>query len=542
MSRLLNDVRSAARVVKRGRVTTVFAILAFALGTGITTAVFSLFYGVLLKPLPYPDPDALVVVYDTQPACKTCPASYEKYVEWKTRNQVFQAIGGSWAPLVVVTGQGEPERLQGIRATATLVDVFEVRPAIGRWFTEAEDQANGPKVVVLSDAYWHRRFSADPKVIGRLMTIDDESYQVIGVMPESFQHRRGEIFMPVQRAYTAGNRGSHFLATYARLRPGVTPVQAQKEMIALGGRLAVEFGHNHGIDVEPYYQAVVGNVALPLRVLMGAVCLVLLIAGANVANLLLASGIARRREFAVRTALGATRGDLARQLVLESVGLALIGGVIGLAAANWIVRGFVTLADTILPRASAIGIDWTVTAFAFGVACLIGVFCGLWPVFRLSRRNLATDVRHGDLRAGTQAGRLGDSLVVAEIALAFSLLVGAGLLVKNLVGLEAQNTGFVAERLVAFDVAPTGTRYKDSGVQTDFYRQLLPKLAAIPGVTTVGVTSHLPMYQVRLERRGHARIRKPVETWRRTARREPLDRRRLLQSDGHRRATRPSVR
>ena len=495
MSRLVNDTRAAWRVIRRGRATSLFAILAFALGTGITTAVFSLFYGVLLKPLPYPNPDELVAVYDTQPACKTCPASFEKYIEWKTRNQVFQAIGGSWTPLVVITGQGEPERIQAARATATLLDVFQVRPAVGRWFTEAEDQANGPRVVVLSDGYWRRRFNGDPGAVGRTLTIDDDSYEIIGVMPESFQHRRGEVFMPVQRAYTAGNRGSHFLVTYARLKPGVTPVQAQTAMVALGGALAREFGHNHGIDVEPYSQVLVGNVALALRVLMGAVCLVLLIACANVANLLLASGLARRREFAVRAALGATKPDLARQLVLESIVLALLGGVLGLAAANWIVRGFVRLADTILPSATTIGVDWTVSAFTFAIALLTGVVCGLWPVFRVNDRNMAAAVRQGDLRSGTQGGRLGNSLVVAEVALAFSLLVGAGLLVKNLIGLEAQDTGFVAERLVAFDVAPGGSRYKDPERQQEFYRQLLPKMGAISGVTTVGVTSHLPMYQ-----------------------------------------------
>jgi len=495
MSRFLTDARIAWRVVVRGRVTSVFAVLAFALGTGVTTAVFSLFYGVLLKPLPYPNPDELVMVYDTQPACSTCPASFEKYTEWKQRNQVFQAVGGSWNPLVVVTGIGDPERVQAVRATASLLDVFRVHPAAGRWFSEADDQKNGPRVVVLSDGYWRRRFNADPSVIGRKITIDDDAYEVIGIMPADFQHRRAELFLPVQRAYTPANRGSHFLVTYARLKTGITPQRAEREMIALGATLAKEFGHNHGIDVQPYYNAVVGSMTVPLRILMGAVSFVLLIACANVANLLLASGLSRRREFAVRTALGATRGALARQLVFESVVLSLVGGVIGLLVAHWIVQGFVGMADTILPRASTIAIDWTVTAFAFAVAFVTGVFCGLWPVLRINSRSVASDVRQGDLRSGTQGGRLGDSLVVVEIALAFSLLVGAGLFIKNLIGLESQNTGFSPERLVAFDLAASGSRYSDADRQRDFYRQLLPRLVGIPGVTHVGLTSHLPMYQ-----------------------------------------------
>ncbi len=495
MSRILSDARTAWRVVARGRATSVFAVLAFALGTGVTTAVFSLFYGVLIKPLPYPNPDELVIVYDTQPACPTCPASFEKYTEWRQRNQVFQAMGGSFNPLVVVTGQGDPERVQAVRATASLLDVFQVHPEAGRWFTEAEDQLNGANVVVLSDAYWRRRFNGDPGVLGRKLTIDDVSYEVIGILPATFQHRRGDLFMPVQRAYTPANRGNHFLVTYARLKPGVTPIRAQKEMVALGASLATEFKHNHGIDVQPYYNVVVGSVSAPLRVLMGAVSFVLLIACANVANLLLASGLARRREFAVRTALGATRGDLARQLVLESVALSLLGGAVGLALANWIVRGFVTLADTVLPRASTIGIDWTVTWFAFVVALMTGVICGLWPVFRMSNRSLASDVRQGDIRMGTQSGRLGDSLVVIEIALAFSLLVGAGLLIKNLIGLETQDTGFSSEHVVTFDLAASGARYQDADHQRSFYRDLMPKLAAIQRVKNVGFTSHLPMYQ-----------------------------------------------
>ncbi|HKV98978.1 MAG TPA: ABC transporter permease [Vicinamibacterales bacterium] len=495
MSRFLSDAKSAWRVMSRGRATTVFAVLAFALGTGITTAVFSLFYGVLIKPLPYPNPDELVVVYDTQPACSTCPASFEKYTEWRQRNQVFQAMGGSFNPLVVVTGLGDPERVQAVRATFTLLDVFQVHPEAGRWFTEAEDQLNGPNVVVLTDGYWRRRFNGDPGVIGRKLTIDDVPYEVIGIMPASFQHKRAELFMPVQRAYTPGNRGNHFLVTYARLKAGVTPLRAQKEMVALGATLAGEFKHNHGIDVQPYYDAVVGTVAGPLRILMGAVSFVLLIACANVANLLLASGLSRRREFAVRTALGATRGDLARQLVLESVLLALVGGALGLVLANWTVQGFVALADTALPRASTIGVDWMVTVFAIGVSLVTGLICGLWPVFRVNNRSIASDVRQGDLRSGTQGGRLGDSLVVVEIALAFSLLVGAGLFIKNLAQLESQDTGFSSEHVVAFDLAASGARYQDADRQKDFYRELLPRLTAVPRVSSVGYTSHLPMYQ-----------------------------------------------
>lgn len=492
-----SEIKLALRSLVRLRTAMGFAIVAYALGIGITTAVFSLFYGVLIKPLPYPNPDELVAVYDTQPACKTCPASWEKYIDWTTRNKVFSVMGGSMTTLSVVTGIGEPERIGCVRATYTLATVFGVTPALGRWFNAQEDAPGGPKVVVLSDGYWRRKFNADRNVLGRTMTIDDEPYEIIGVMSPDFQHRRAELYMPVQRAFNPANRGNHFLATYARLKPGVTPQDAQREMVALGKTLAVEFGHNHGIDVQPYSLVVVGSVAQPLRVLMGAVSFVLLIACANVANLLLASGLARRRELAVRTALGATRWDLTRQLTIESVVLALVGGGIGLLLAEWCVHTFVTMGTAILPRATTLGIDGVVVLFAIALSLVTGVLCGLWPVLRLNSKTMGRDVREGDLRSGTQAAgrRVGNGLVVAEIALAFSLLVGAGLLVKNLIGLETQDMGFTTERLVAFDLAPTGERYKDGDRVTQFYEDLLPKLQSMPTVTSVGLTSHLPMYQ-----------------------------------------------
>ncbi len=507
MTRTMQDLRLAWRALLRLRAVNAFAVVAFALGIGITTAVFSLFYGVLLKPLPFPNPDELVIVYDTQPACTTCPASFEKHHDWKTRSSVFAALGGSFTRFMVVTGAGEPERVAAAGATATLLDVFRLNPAIGRWFSAEEDQRGGSKVVVLSDGYWRRRFAADRQVLGRTITIDGEPFEVIGVMPPAFAHRRAEIFVPVQRQFDPKNRGNHFLATYGRLKPGVTLSRAQQELRALGATLAREFGHNHGIDVQSYPEVVVSGVAQPLRVLMGAVSLLLLIACANVANLLLASGLARRRELAVRTALGATRWDLARQLTIESIMLAMAGGVLGILLAQWAIRTFVQLADAVIPRTAVIQMDAMVLGFAAGVALLTGTICGLWPVLRLKTRTLGQEVRQGDMRTGSAAGgrRFGNSLVVIEIALAFTLLVGAGLLVKNLLALQGRDTGFVSEGLVAFDLAPSGPRYSSAAAQREFYRTLAPKLATIPGVSGVGFTSHLPMQdfgwngEVRLE-------------------------------------------
>jgi putative ABC transport system permease protein len=495
MVRLLQDLRFAARTLTRAPFVTLLALLAFALGIGVTTAVFSIFNGVLLKPLPFPDPEELVAVYDTQPACATCPASFPKYIDWKTRNQVFSAIGGSMQAAFALTGSGDPVRVSGVAATASLVDVFGVRPQLGRWFTEQEDQFGGPAVVVLSHELWTRQFGADPSLVGRNVILDGKAYEVIGVMPSGFAHRRAQVFVPLQRKLDPATRGNHFMPTYARLKKRVTVERATADMRALGESLAREFGHNHGVDVRSYTEVVVGNIRASLGVLMGAVVLVLLIACANVANLLLASGLARQREFAIRIALGAGQKDLVRQLTAESVLLALTGGALGVLLARWVVRLFVFLARNQLPRSATIAIDNTVLAFTALVSLTVGVVCGLWPLLRLRARELTTAVREGDTRTSSAGGgRLGNGLVVAEIALAFALLVGAGLLVKNLVLLSSRDAGIRIDRIIAFDISPTGPRYRESESVVSFYRDLYSRLSQIEAVESVGMTSHLPMY------------------------------------------------
>jgi len=491
----MRDIRYALRTFVRARSVTALAVLAFALGIGVTTAVFSIFNAVLLRPLAYPDSSELVSVFDTQPACATCPASFPKYHAWKERNQVFSAMGGSSPASFVMTGQGEPERVSGMATTASLGDVLRVQPMMGRWYTDGEDQPGGPKVVVLSYRFWSRRLNQDANVIGQRLTLDGEPYEVIGVMRESFGHRNAEMFVPLQRKLDPAARG-HFLATYARLKQGVTVERAATEMRALGQTLAKEFGTNHGIDVRSLYEVVVGNIRTPLRVLLGAVFLVLLIACANVANLLLAAGLARRRELAIRLALGAGQRELAQQLVAEGVVLAFAGGVLGVLLAVWAVRTFVALAANLLPRAATVEIDGRVLAFTAVLTLVVGVLCGLWPLLRLRTRELAAAVREADTRTGSgTGGRFGNGLVIAEIALAYALLVGAGLLVKNLVLLQGRDAGISPARVVAFDVAPAGPRYGDPGQITAFYRDLLERLRQVGGVESAGATTGLPMYR-----------------------------------------------
>lgn len=496
MDKFMRDVRGAMRRLTKNPGFTAVVVLTHALGIGVTTAVFSIFNSVLLAPLPFPEPHEIVSVYDTQPACSTCPASFPKYHDWRERNHVFEAIGGSTQAEFVMTGSGDPVRLSGMYTTASLVDVFGVRPALGRWYTAEEDQFGGPKVVVLSHGVWMQRFNGDRNILGRKLLFYGEPYEVIGVMPEGFTHRRAEFFVPLQRKLDPATRGSHFLATYARLKDGIALERATADMRALGQTLAAEFGHNHGIDIRSYREVWVGSVRTPLNVLLGAVFFILLIGCANVANLLLSSSVARRTEMAIRMALGAGRRELARQLTTESVVLALVGGVGGVLLAYWAVDTFVFLAGNQLPRASTVQIDAAVLAFAAAVSLGVGVFCSVWPIVLLGRQDLASAVREGDTRTGTGAGRkVGSGLVVAEIAVAFALVVSAGLLVKNLLLLQNRDAGIRTNRIVAFDVSPPANRYPSTEAVTGFYRELYARLSQVAGVEGVGMTSHLPMYR-----------------------------------------------
>jgi len=495
MSRFVQDFRHALRACRRAPLVSSLAIVAFALGIGVTTGVFSIFYHVLLKPLPFPRADELVMVHDTQPACATCPASFPKYTDWKARNQVFSAMGGSTPAGFVLSGRGDSAQVAAMQVTASLVDVFGVQPAMGRWFSEVEDQPGGPNVTVLSHPFWTTQFARSGDIVGQTITLNGEAYEVIGVMPEHFDHRRAQLFVPLARRLDPATRGSHFLVTYARLKTGVPLERAVSEMRALGESLAAEFGGNHGVDVRSYREAVVGAVRPQLRMLLGAVFAVLLIGCANVANLLLAAGLARRRELGIRLALGARTGDLARQLVTEGTILATAGGVLGVILAFWLLRTFVALAGNQLPRAATVSIDGRVLLFTAVVTIGVGIFCGLWPLARMRTRELAASVREADTRTGSGSSQVGNGLVVAEIAVAFALLVGGGLLVKNLLMLQSRDAGIRTERVIAFDLAPAGPRYAATDAVRAFYSELLARLSQVGGVQSVGTTSHLPMYR-----------------------------------------------
>lgn len=469
-------------------------VLTLTLGIGVTTAVFSIFNGVLLRPLEFPEPEQVVAVYDTQPACSTCPASYPKYRDWVERNQVFETIGGATWASFVLTGSGDPLRVLAARTTSSFLDVFRVRPVVGRWYTSQEDQPGGPKLAVLTHAFWMRQFQGSNAAIGQKLVLDGEPFEVVGVLPATFTYGRSEVFVPLQQKYDPSTRGSHFLPVFARLKPGLSVESAQREMRKLGDSLAKEFAHNHGIDVKSYTEVVVGQMRAPLNVLFGAVLLLLLIGAANVANLMLAAGLVRRRELAIRMSLGAGIRQLAGMLIAEGLWLAIAGGVLGVVLSRWLVSAFIALAGNQMPRAATIDLDLRVLAFAAAVSIAVGLVCSLFPVMLLRKEELATSVREGDVRGGSHSGnRTRSALVVAEIALAFGLLVCSALLIKNLLMLRNRDAGVRTARIVSFQVGLSGPRYAKETEAKMFFRALYERLRQINGVEGAGLTSHLPM-------------------------------------------------
>jgi putative ABC transport system permease protein len=495
---LWQDIRFGWRLLVRSPGFFALGVAALALGIGANTAVFSVVYHVLLKPLPYPEPERLALIFDTQSDCATCPASYPKYVDWRDENRVFEVIGGSSPARGVLTGLGEPERVMTVRTTASLFRVLAVPPQLGRWFEEEEDRPGGAPVVILSHGFWQRRLGADPAVLGTVLTLDDVPRTVVGVMPPDFRHRRADVWVPLARAVDEATRNNHFLVTYGRLARGVTLEQARREMHSLGERLAQEKDNmGHGIDVQPYHSLVVRDARTPLLVLMGSVVFILLIACANVANLLLARGAGRRREIAVRSALGASKRRLARQLVTESLLLSIAGGVLGLGLAYAGVRAFVAAAPPVLPRMSEVTVDVNVLVFTVLVALAAGTLFGLAPILhaRSERQSEALKEEGGRSSGGPFARRAGSVLVVAEIGLSVVLMMGAGLMVKSLSRLQQQDVGVVVERLLAFDVAIPEARYDSDDSVRAFYRNALERVRGIPGVRAAGATNLLPLYQ-----------------------------------------------
>jgi putative ABC transport system permease protein len=506
MSTLLSDVRYAARTLRKNPGFTAAAVLSLALGIGANTAIFSVVDAALLRPLPYAEPDGLVLAWGASRATghDRNQVSFTDTVDWRAQNTVFEELSAydSWTPLL--SGSGEPERVAAALVGEGFFGLMRARPLVGRLFT-AEEQVDGhDRVVVLSYGMWQRRFGGDPGVVGASLSLNGSPHTVVGVLPADFHSlpsnlldAPADLYRPLGEVYDDAFRSNRHMRAIARLAPGVTLERAQAEMDLITRRLEREHeltNVNYGVRLASLREDLVGNVRPALLALLGAVALVLLIACANVANLLLARMGARRRELAVRAALGATRARLVRQALTESLLLALAGGAVGLLLAAWCVGAIELLGSEILVLANDVRIDPRVLGFTLAVAAATGVAFGLAPALQGSAPDLTEALKDGarGATAGPGRGRLRSALVVAEVAMTLVLLVGAGLLVKTVGRLQGVDPGFDPQNAVSMNVWLPAATYPNGESRMAFFDRLLERVAALPGVEAAGVTNVLP--------------------------------------------------
>ncbi|PYP83667.1 MAG: hypothetical protein DMG65_23880 [Candidatus Angelobacter sp. Gp1-AA117] len=502
MFTLAQNFRFALRRLKNNPGFTLVAVLTLALGIGANTAMFSIVNAVLLRPLPYRDPQRLVLLAEHWPQFPRLSLSYLNYKDWRDQSHSFEAVGAVRNNLMTMTGRGEAERLPSQNITANLFDLLGVKPELGRGFSDAEDKPGAPPVALISHSLWERRFSSSQGALSQTITLDNQSYSIIGVMPPRFEilQQAADVFLPFEpwartlpddRAWHPG------ILPIARLKPGVSIEQARSEIAVIAKRLEQKYPEtnaNVSSLVDPMLEQMVQNVHTALWVLIGAVGVVLLIACANVANLLLVRATGRRREMAVCIALGARRADIIRQLLTESILVAVAGGVLGLILAWAAVPLLVRLAGTSLPRSNAISIDLWVLGFTALVAFVAGILFGLAPARHTwsidLRETLSETNRGGSVRAVLRTRAV---LVVSEIALAMLLLVGAGLLFKSFARLSQVSPGFSTDHLLIANIVRSPAAYSDRNVRLNFFDRLFEQVSALPGVRSVGAVSVLPV-------------------------------------------------
>lgn len=499
---LLSDLRHALRqLLKRPGFATV-AIVTLALGIGANTAIFSVVNSVLLRPLPVHDPDRIVMVWESNlsrgwPRFSASPANY---MDWVEQNDVFDHVGAYAGTSVTLTGDGTPELLSGTYAWASVFAAVDAKPLMGRTFMPEENQVGNDGVVVISHRLWQSRFGADPEMLGRTITLGGNPIEVIGILPVDFGFRsQTDIWLPLVFNFDLSQaRGVKYLSVVARLKEDVSFEVADARMKDLARAIEQQYpASNEGWSVQlvRLIDQTVGNVRRVLIVLLGAVGVVLLIACANVANLLLARASARQQEMAVRAALGAGRGRLMRQLLTESVVLAVLGGAAGVGLAVIGLKVILAVNPGTLPRAQGIGVDVTVLLFTVVVSLVTGGLFGLVPALQGSRADLHQGLAAGGARAGRSAGqRARSALLVSQIAMALVLVTASGLLMRSFRGLQHVDPGFISENVVTMRVNPPTARYPQTQHVASFFDRLLERLEAIPGVESAGVTTNLPLF------------------------------------------------
>ncbi len=502
MGTLIQDLRFALRSLAKRPAFTVVAVLSLALGIGANTAIFSVIDAVLLRPLPYSEPRQLVDVYESSQQMPYGSVSAPALRDWQEQNHVFSQLAAYRTSNVNLEGVLTPERLSAELASANIFTVLGVKPELGRTFLTGEDKHGAPHVVVLSDGLWRRRFGADPEIIGKPITLSGESYTVVGVMPNQFRFPATEardLWTPLQLdPQLASQRSARWLGVIGRIKAGVRISAVDAEMHQIATRLAERYPKGQkglGALVVPLRQDLTSDVRPTLLLLLGAAGMVLLIACANVANLLLARASDRRREVAIRLALGAGRARLIRQFLTESILLALLGGVAGVFLAYVGVKPLLRIAGAI-PFASDVGFDPWVFTFLLLISVVTGVVFGLMPAIQSVHVDLQSDLKEGGDRgsAGRGLQRFRSLLVIGEIALALVLLVGAGLLMRAFTKLQNTDTGMVTHNVLTMHLPVPSQKY-DSAVSTRFYQPVLQRVNAIPGVRTAGLITSLPLQE-----------------------------------------------
>jgi putative ABC transport system permease protein len=500
MNTLWQDVRYGARMLIKNPGVTVIVIIALALGIGANTAIFSVVNAVLIRPLPYDESERLVFLNEKSPVLDEMSISYPNFLDWREHNQTFEKMGVYNRASYNLTGAGEAERIVTGQVSADLFSVLRVNPLLGRVFTNDEDKPGGTPVVVLSYALWQRRFGGQQSVLDQPITLNGKSYTVIGIMPESYAYpSRVEMWVPVGQLSDQAswkNRGNHpGLYGVARLKPGATFEQAEADMNNVGANLEKQYPDSNASTrprLRPLLEIFVSEARQALWVIFGAVGFVLLIACANIANLLLARATARRKEMAIRTAVGASRWRIARQLLTESVLLSLIGGGIGLLLARWGVQLILYVSPDAIPRSREIGLDWTVLAFTLGVSFLTGILFGLIPAIQAGEIDVHETLKESG-RGNSGRQWLRSSLVVVEVATTLVLLIGAGLMIRSFYLLQKVNPGFSHEHLASFSISLPQKKYANEEARQSFYNRLLENVRSLPGVESVAAASGLPL-------------------------------------------------
>ena len=517
-SELGQDVRYGLRMLVKKPTLTIVAVLTLALGVGANTAIFSIVDGVLLRSLPYHDPDRLVRIFFNEPGVGLRDVRFSKpeLDDLETRAGVFEDVSPIFEGSENVTGTGQPERVEGVNGSFSYFSMLGVTPQIGRLLGPQDFVPGFAAEVVISDGLWHRAYGADPNIVGRTLQLDNDPQTIIGVLPPGFRHPGPTVSGDVDVFCAFGASGAPFpkpmrstrilVNGIGRLKPGLTLAQAQARLTAMAAQLRQDFPADYPpqtqwtIEIQPLQETLVGKVRPMLLVSLGAVILIVLIVSLNIANLLLARASGRQQEMAVRLSLGASRGRMVRQMLTESMLLSLIGGAAGVAAAvgTW---GFILrLVPSSVPRLNEVRIDWVVLAFALLISVLTGLMFGLVPAFHSAKVALSSAIREGGRGSGysTKTGRLRDALIVSELAFAVILMVGAGLLLRTLGNLLQENPGFNATQIVTANIQLPNPNeretdpYRDVPRRAALDRELLRRLKAIPGVELAAITSVLP--------------------------------------------------